>query len=490
MRPADPRPIAVRADRPGGSFTGHAARSRARCAYPPQCSSPTRYPVETTASPGSKPGGGAGGHRAGQVDAGHVRVLLDQAAEPVEDEAVLVVEGRVFDRGPRPPPRGVGLLRLLRPTRRPRRFPGAAGVLSWIVDSDPRPAGHRSCLRPVAQPRTGEPAAPRRRPGAGCRNPCARAGPVRRRSRTCRARRYSGRAMARSCTFSRNCSRSRRGRANFRDEIPHPLVGFALDGALQDGVQARIPLGITAVLERMSRSLRPRGAVRRRRQPLSLPRAHAVSRRSRIALYRLMEDPDPRVRKAAWHTLQDGGYPKGDARLDAILKRAVESETDKGVRNFIAEVRAPPARGASSFSKRCRDRAMPGRCTASAASATSAANRTCPCAGDYGNPLPGRRRGAAGSPVRGVRPAAAGPVTGRGADRNRQSMRALLLRRENGEVSASVERSREKTNSPRGRSRSRSNTLPSTTRTASSSTGSAAWSRSTRTCPASTWPAR
>ena len=48
--------------------------------------------------PGREAGVGAGGHRAGQVDAGHVRVLLDQAAEPVENEAVLVVEGGVFDR--------------------------------------------------------------------------------------------------------------------------------------------------------------------------------------------------------------------------------------------------------------------------------------------------------------------------------------------------------------------------------------------------------
>ena len=34
------------------------------------------------------------------------------------------------------------------------------------------------------------------------------------------------------------------------------------------------------------------------------------------ALYRLMEDPDAKVRRAAWHTLLDGGYPKEDARRD------------------------------------------------------------------------------------------------------------------------------------------------------------------------------
>ena len=72
------------------------------------------------------------------------------------------------------------------------------------------------------------------------------------------------------------------------------------------------------------------------------------------ALYRLMEDPDASVRKAAWHTLEDGGYPKGDARMDAILKRAVESETDKGVRSFIEQF-AGPLREREQFLEKVQD---------------------------------------------------------------------------------------------------------------------------------------
>ena len=77
------------------------------------------------------------------------------------------------------------------------------------------------------------------------------------------------------------------------------------------------------------------------------------------ALYRLMEDRDARVRRAAWHTLEDGGYPRGDARLDAILKRAVESETDKGVRVLIEEF-ARPLREREQFLEKVQDRAMAG----------------------------------------------------------------------------------------------------------------------------------
>src|SRR5437763_13258113 len=39
------------------------------------------------------------------------------------------------------------------------------------------------------------------------------------------------------------------------------------------------------------------------------------------ALYRLMEDVDPRVRQQAWHTIEDGGKPGDEAaaeRLEAI----------------------------------------------------------------------------------------------------------------------------------------------------------------------------
>src|SRR5215212_1016424 len=48
------------------------------------------------------------------------------------------------------------------------------------------------------------------------------------------------------------------------------------------------------------------------------------------ALYRMLEDPDVQVRRAAWHTLEDGGRPD-DPRLDAILERTLRDETDAAV---------------------------------------------------------------------------------------------------------------------------------------------------------------
>ena len=53
------------------------------------------------------------------------------------------------------------------------------------------------------------------------------------------------------------------------------------------------------------------------------------------AIYRMMKDGDLKVRKAAWHTLEDGGYPKDDPRMDAILQHALEHETDRKVRHFV-----------------------------------------------------------------------------------------------------------------------------------------------------------
>ena len=52
------------------------------------------------------------------------------------------------------------------------------------------------------------------------------------------------------------------------------------------------------------------------------------------ALYRLMEDPDVRVRRAAWHTLEDGGRPN-DPAFEPILARALVNETDPQVRRFV-----------------------------------------------------------------------------------------------------------------------------------------------------------
>ncbi|MCB0114463.1 MAG: HEAT repeat domain-containing protein [Caldilineaceae bacterium] len=52
------------------------------------------------------------------------------------------------------------------------------------------------------------------------------------------------------------------------------------------------------------------------------------------ALYRMMEDPDVRVRRAAWHTLEDGGCPT-DPALEPIFERALQSEDDRQVRHFV-----------------------------------------------------------------------------------------------------------------------------------------------------------
>lgn len=52
------------------------------------------------------------------------------------------------------------------------------------------------------------------------------------------------------------------------------------------------------------------------------------------ALYRMMEDSDVRVRRAAWHTLEDGGRPN-DPAFEPILARALLHETDAQVRRFV-----------------------------------------------------------------------------------------------------------------------------------------------------------
>ena len=75
------------------------------------------------------------------------------------------------------------------------------------------------------------------------------------------------------------------------------------------------------------------------------------------ALYRMMEDDHAKVRWAAWHTLEDGGYPQDDARMDAILEKAIAGETDKGVRGFV-EMFAKPKREREAFMSNVRDRAL------------------------------------------------------------------------------------------------------------------------------------
>jgi hypothetical protein len=51
------------------------------------------------------------------------------------------------------------------------------------------------------------------------------------------------------------------------------------------------------------------------------------------ALFRMLEDPDVAVRRAAWHTLEDGGRPD-DPRLDTILERTLRDEKDPAVLRF------------------------------------------------------------------------------------------------------------------------------------------------------------
>src|SRR5947208_9891712 len=58
------------------------------------------------------------------------------------------------------------------------------------------------------------------------------------------------------------------------------------------------------------------------------------------ALYRLLEDPDVRVRRAAWHTLEDGGRPD-DASLDEILDRTLRLDSDPQVLRFARQVAGP-----------------------------------------------------------------------------------------------------------------------------------------------------
>jgi hypothetical protein len=50
----------------------------------------------------------------------------------------------------------------------------------------------------------------------------------------------------------------------------------------------------------------------------------------------MMEDPAVEVRRAAYHTLEDGGKPD-DPKLEAIFDRALESETDDRVLRFVKE---------------------------------------------------------------------------------------------------------------------------------------------------------
>lgn len=55
------------------------------------------------------------------------------------------------------------------------------------------------------------------------------------------------------------------------------------------------------------------------------------------SLYLLLEDEDARVRRASWHTLEDGGNPSDPAFLP-ILERVLRDESDPQVRRFAEHV--------------------------------------------------------------------------------------------------------------------------------------------------------
>ena len=81
------------------------------------------------------------------------------------------------------------------------------------------------------------------------------------------------------------------------------------------------------------------------------------------ALYRMLEDDDVSVRRAAWHTLEDGGRPD-DPALDGIIDRALQGETDSVVRRY-AERFARPRKKKGAMETRLRMRsefAQRGKC--------------------------------------------------------------------------------------------------------------------------------
>lgn len=69
------------------------------------------------------------------------------------------------------------------------------------------------------------------------------------------------------------------------------------------------------------------------------------------ALYRLLEDPDVRVRRQAWHTLEDGGRPD-DPEFRPILERVLRDESDPQVRRFAAAIARPFERQARALARR------------------------------------------------------------------------------------------------------------------------------------------
>ena len=55
------------------------------------------------------------------------------------------------------------------------------------------------------------------------------------------------------------------------------------------------------------------------------------------ALYRGLQDPNIEVRKAAWHTLEDGGRPN-DPKLQPVLEKIAKKETNPRLRQRAIEL--------------------------------------------------------------------------------------------------------------------------------------------------------
>ena len=63
------------------------------------------------------------------------------------------------------------------------------------------------------------------------------------------------------------------------------------------------------------------------------------------ALYRRLQNPNLKVREAAWHTLDDGGRPN-DLALQPILENVAKQETHPKRRQRALDSIRPPKRGA------------------------------------------------------------------------------------------------------------------------------------------------
>lgn len=103
------------------------------------------------------------------------------------------------------------------------------------------------------------------------------------------------------------------------------------------------------------------------------------------ALYRMMEDPDVRVRQRAWHTLEDGGGGETEC-VQQIADRVWQTETDPQVRALIEEVC-----GSRLERRRILDRAARAPVARTAGKCDFCGATGVPVREDYGTPIPDGR---------------------------------------------------------------------------------------------------